>query len=52
MKIRTTKGVTLLTMKLFTVVDDWTQGSNSHKLMEFPWVGGTTVKEVEEFLVC
>ena len=51
MKIRTTKRVNLLTMKLFTVVDDWTQGSNSHKLMEFPWVGSTTFKEVEDFVV-
>ena len=51
MRIRTTTGVNLLTMKLFTVVDDWTQSNNFHKLMEFPWVGSTTFKEVEDSVV-
>ena len=33
-------------MKTFTVVDDWTQAGNAHRVLDFPWVGKTVFNEV------
>ena len=45
MRIRTTRGVNLNSMKAFTVVDDWTQAGNAHRVLDFPWVGNTVFFE-------
>ena len=46
MRIRTTKGVSLNSMKTLTVVDDWTQAGNAHRVLDLPWVGKTVFNEV------
>jgi hypothetical protein len=48
MRIRTTKGINLVDIKQFIIVDDWTQAANSHRVIEFPWVGNTMFQEVND----
>ena len=48
MRIRTTNGVNLMNLQKFTVVDDWTQAANAHKVLDFPWVGNTVFQEVND----
>ena len=51
LKIRETRAVNAITMRTFRVVDDWTQSSNSHKVLDFPWIGKTTFRLVEDTLM-
>ena len=47
-RIRETNGINTLSMKAFRVVDDWTQSSNAHKVLDFPWIGRTTFRVVQD----
>ena len=47
-RLRTTKGMNLVDYRPFTIVDDWTQPSNSHRILRFPWIGSTTFQEVAD----
>ena len=51
MRVRATKGVNLITMKSFSIVDNWTQASNAHRLLDFPWIGSTTFQEVADSIM-
>ena len=51
MRVRTTKGINLVTMPPFTLVDDWTQQSNSHRVLGFPWIGNTAFQEVSDSMI-
>ena len=51
MRVRTTKGINLVTMQPFTLVDDWTQPANSHRVLGFPWIGNTAFQEVSDSMM-
>ena len=48
MRLRTTKGINLIDYQPFTIVDDWSQPDNSHRILKFPWVGSTLFQEVAD----
>ena len=47
-RIRETNGINTLSMQAFRIVDDWTQSSNAHKVLDFPWIGRTTFRVVQD----
>ena len=51
MRIRKTVGVNISSLKPFEIIDDWTQSGNSHRRLDFSWVGKTTFQAVNDCIV-